>query len=66
MQSTDRDLSIGEAADLMNVSKKTVYRLIVAGKLAHYLVGRKIRITRAALDAYRGVDDAWNGLSTSG
>jgi excisionase family DNA binding protein len=49
-----RDLSPIEASALLGVSVKTVYRLLDAGKLESYAIGRRlIRIRRESLDDYR-------------
>lgn len=41
-----------EAADRLQVSIRTVRRLIASGKLKTLRVGRLIRITPAAMEAY--------------
>lgn len=43
-----------EAANLLKVSKLTVYNLIKKGKLPAYRVGRQIRIAAEDLDLYQG------------
>jgi excisionase family DNA binding protein len=43
---------VAEAAKLLRVSEKTVRRLITAGALAAYRVGRRVRISEADLRAF--------------
>ena len=45
-------LTAAEVADLMRVSKMTVYRLIKAGELPAVRVGKSYRIFESDLDAY--------------
>lgn len=45
-------LSIEQAAEILGVDYKTVYRLVRSGKLPSGRVGRVYRIQRADLDAY--------------
>ncbi|WP_018639793.1 helix-turn-helix domain-containing protein [Parafrankia elaeagni] len=51
-----------EAAEILAVSRSTVYELLAAGALESVRIGRSRRIPRAALDAYvarlRGLDAA--------
>jgi excisionase family DNA binding protein len=42
-------LSVGEAAALLRVDRKTIHREIAAGRLSHIRLGRVIRIARAVL-----------------
>lgn len=51
-------LTKGEAAVILRVSEVTVSRLIAAGKLAAYRVGRRVFTTRQAINDYlhRGGD----------
>lgn len=46
-------LTTEEVAQLLKVSKLTVYDLIKKGELPSYRVGRQIRIERSALEAYK-------------
>ncbi|WP_239348322.1 helix-turn-helix domain-containing protein [Frankia sp. Cj5] len=45
-------LTATEAADLLGVSRATVYELLNAGQLESVRIGRSRRIPRAALVAY--------------
>jgi excisionase family DNA binding protein len=45
-------LTKGEAAVILRVSEVTISRLIAAGKLAAYKVGRRVFTTRQAINDY--------------
>ena len=45
-------LTVAEVADLMRVSKMTVYRLVHAGDLTAVRVGRSFRVPEHAVDTY--------------
>lgn len=47
-----RFLTVVEVAELMRVSRMTVYRLVHAGELPAVRVGRSFRVPQDALDAY--------------
>lgn len=47
-----RFLTVAEVADVMRVSKMTVYRLLHAGEMPAVRVGRSFRVPQDALDAY--------------
>ncbi|ASR55382.1 helix-turn-helix domain-containing protein [Cellulomonas sp. CW35] len=47
-----RYLTVVEVADVMRVSKMTVYRLLHSGELPGVRVGRSFRVPQDALDAY--------------
>ncbi len=49
---SEKLLKMSEAANRLNVSKSTVYRLIVAGTLPAIKIGKQIRIKPADLEAY--------------
>lgn len=49
---TTEFLTKGEAAVILRVSEITVSRLISAGKLAAYRVGRRVFTTRQAINDY--------------
>lgn len=51
-QARVRFLTVNEVADLMRVSRMTVYRLVHAGELPAVRVGRSFRVPQDALDAY--------------
>jgi excisionase family DNA binding protein len=53
-----RFLTVQEVAQLMRVSKMTVYRLVHSGELASVRVGRSFRVPeRAVHDYLRGAFD---------
>lgn len=45
-------LTVAEVADVMRVSKMTVYRLVHAGELPAVRVGKSYRVPQEALQAY--------------
>lgn len=45
-------LTVEEVAELMRVSKMTVYRLLHSGELPGIRVGRSFRVPREALDTF--------------
>ncbi len=45
-------LTVQDAAELLGVEYKTIYRAVVAGELPAYRIGRVYRIRRQDLDAY--------------
>lgn len=47
-----RYLTVAEVADVMRVSKMTVYRLVHSGEMPAVRVGRSFRVPQAALDMY--------------
>ncbi|EYR64126.1 transcriptional regulator [Actinotalea ferrariae CF5-4] len=47
-----RYLTVAEVADVMRVSRMTVYRLVHGGELPAVRVGRSFRVPQDALDAY--------------
>ncbi|MCV2394855.1 helix-turn-helix domain-containing protein [Actinotalea sp. M2MS4P-6] len=47
-----RYLTVAEVAEIMRVSKMTVYRLTKSGELPAVRVGRSYRVPQDALDAY--------------
>jgi len=48
----NKSLSTQEVADILHVSKSTIYDLIRRGELHSYKIGRKIRFTQDDIDAY--------------
>jgi excisionase family DNA binding protein len=54
-----RWLRVGEAAEIINVSKKTVYELCASGQLPCTKVGGNLRIDRVKLEVQleRGVQE---------
>jgi len=51
-ETSTRFLTVMEVANLMRVSKMTVYRLLHSGELPGLRVGRSFRVSDAALEAY--------------
>ena len=47
-----KSLSTQEVAEILHVSKSTIYELIRRGEIYSYKVGRKVRFTRDDVDAY--------------
>lgn len=47
-----RFLTVAEVAEVMRVSKMTVYRLVHSGEMPAVRVGRSFRVPQDALDAY--------------
>lgn len=50
--SANRSLSTQEVAELLHVSRSTIYDLIRRGELHSYRIGRKVRFTQDDVDAY--------------
>ncbi len=48
----NRSLSTQEVADILHVSKSTIYELIRRGEINSYKIGRKVRFTQEDVDAY--------------
>ena len=48
----NKSLSTQEVADILHVSKSTVYDLIRRGEIHSYKIGRKVRFTQDDVDAY--------------
>ena len=46
-------LSTQEVAEILNISKNTVYELIRRGELPSYRIGRKVRIDEIDIEAYK-------------
>lgn len=49
---SNRSLSTQEVAELLHVSKSTIYELIKRGEINSYKIGRKVRFTQDDVDAY--------------
>ena len=49
---SNKSLSTLEVAEILHVSKSTIYELIRRGEINSYKVGRKIRFTQDDVDAY--------------
>ncbi|MEN2745333.1 helix-turn-helix domain-containing protein [Sinomonas halotolerans] len=50
--STSRFLTVAEVAEMMRVSKMTVYRLVHAGDMPAVRFGRSYRVPEAAVEQY--------------
>lgn len=50
--SNNQSLSTQEVADILHVSKSTIYELIRRGEIHSYKIGRKVRFTQEDVDAY--------------
>ena len=48
----NKSLSTQEVADILHVSKSTIYDLIRRGEIHSYRIGRKVRFTQDDVDAY--------------
>ncbi|MDO5401278.1 MAG: helix-turn-helix transcriptional regulator [Eubacteriales bacterium] len=48
----NKSLSTQEVAQILHVSKSTIYELIRRGELSSYKIGRKVRFTQDDVDAY--------------
>ena len=48
----NKSLSTQEVADILHVSKSTIYELIKRGEIHSYKIGRKVRFTQDDVDAY--------------
>lgn len=66
-QPTPRFVTVSEVADVMRVSKMTVYRLIHAGELPAIRVGKSFRVPYAAVqDLLESSWPAEGDVSSSG
>ncbi|WP_350054262.1 helix-turn-helix domain-containing protein [Nisaea sp.] len=45
-------MTVKQAADLLNLSTKTIYRSIETGDLPHHTFGRAIRISKVDLELF--------------
>ena len=50
--SQNKSLSTREVAEILHVSKSTIYELIRRGEINSYRIGRKVRFTQDDVDAY--------------
>ena len=48
----NKSLSTQEVADILHVSKSTIYDLIRRGEINSYKIGRKVRFTQDDVDSY--------------
>ena len=51
-QDSGKFLTVAEVAEMMRVSKMTVYRLVHSGELPAVRVGRSFRVHESAISAY--------------
>ncbi len=63
-QHPPRFMTVSEVADVMRVSKMTVYRLIHAGELPAIRVGKSFRVPQAAVDKL--LEAPWDASEGSG
>ncbi|WP_026459503.1 helix-turn-helix domain-containing protein [Schaalia vaccimaxillae] len=54
-QATPRFMTVAEVADIMRVSKMTVYRLIHSGEMPAIRVGKSFRVPEAAVSQMLGM-----------
>ena len=52
LMAQNKSLSTQEVADILHVSKSTIYDLIRRGEIHSYKIGRKVRFTQDDVDAY--------------
>lgn len=50
-------LTIAEVANVLRVSKMTIYRLVHDGQIPSMRIGKSLRVPVSALDAYLGKGD---------
>ena len=48
---TDSVLTVPEVADLLRMSRQTIYNMVRLGSLPHFRVGNKVRFNRADIEA---------------
>ena len=48
----EKSLSAQQVADILHVSRSTIYDLIKKGEIQSYKIGRKVRFTQDDVDAY--------------
>lgn len=58
-----RYLTVAEVAEMMRLSRMTVYRLVHNGELPAVRVGRSFRVPQDALDAYLAASSYEGGES---
>lgn len=63
-QPSPRFMTVNEVAEVMRVSKMTVYRLIHAGELPAIRVGRSFRVPQGAVDHL--LDSSWESSDEAG
>lgn len=63
-QPSPRFMTVNEVADVMRVSKMTVYRLIHAGELPAIRVGKSFRVPQGAVDQL--LESSWETPGEAG
>lgn len=56
-----RMLTVEQVAQVFGVGRMSVYRLIHAGDLPAYRIGRSFRVEPAAVERYLRAVNTWNG-----
>lgn len=51
MEFENDTLTVPEVAQVLRVSRQTIYNMIRTGKLPHFRVGTKVRFNRADIEA---------------
>lgn len=59
-QSEPTFLTVAEVADVVRVSRMTVYRMVHSGELPAVRVGRSFRVPRSAVDQMLEDGSTWN------
>lgn len=65
MMDNNKGLSTQQVADILHVSKSTIYDLIRRGEITSYKVGRKVRFTQEDVDAYIAKSKKMQAVSTT-
>lgn len=63
-QPSPRFMTVNEVAEVMRVSKMTVYRLIHAGELPAIRVGKSFRVPQGAVEQL--LDSSWESSDEAG
>lgn len=63
-QSEPAFLTVAEVADVVRVSRMTVYRMVHSGELPAVRVGRSFRVPRSAVDTMLAEGSTWNESAT--
>jgi excisionase family DNA binding protein len=56
-------LSLGETANQLNVCERTVWTMVQSGELAHVRIGRRVLISRAAIESWIAAKETNNTAS---
>lgn len=65
MMDSNKGLSTQQVADILHVSKSTIYDLIRRGEITSYKVGRKVRFTQEDVDSYIAKSKKMQAVSTT-